>query len=113
MRDWPSPMIVISERNSWLIGAEAYRLSSARQCSCAPSMSASPTGFGSGGVTVDDIGQQPVQRLIAERMAQRDMHAVIPHHPRNRRQGVQMRRAGLFGRQQTEYQIHRHIVGGI
>ena len=52
----------------------------------------------SGGVAVDDIGQQAIQHFCIARLKQRRMHPFVAHCPRDGRQCVQMGSACLFGR---------------
>lgn len=57
----------------------------------------------SGRVAVDRVGEQRVQRFGIDRFAQRGVHLFVAHHPADRGQRVQMRRARGFGRKQAEH----------
>lgn len=50
-----------------------------------------------GRVTINDIGEQAIERLGARGLAQRSVHPLVAHHSADRGQCVKVRRAGLFG----------------
>ena len=52
----------------------------------------------SGSVAVDDIREQPVNRLVRGCLRQRRLHCLVAHHARDGSQRMQMHRPGVFRR---------------